>query len=184
MTTFAQIARLYVELSEQVKQKHPCLQAWDVTWNPRLNCAMGRAVRSPKGTKKIELSSKIVSLNLTVPNFLDRVKETILHEWAHALDWELYQNWGHGQTWRNCMMSFGLRPKRCYDSELFLYHPKTYNYAIRNRDTGRVFVYLRKYPVNEILTNAHHWHRIELMRPASEELELVHLSSGHSTLIP
>jgi hypothetical protein len=184
MTTFAEVAKLYLQISEQVKQRHPCLQAWQVTWNPRLKNAMGRAVRSSKGVNKIELSSKIVSLNLSVPNFLDKIKDTIIHEWSHALDWELNKGWGHSSTWRKCMLSFGLVPKRCYDGQLYLHQPNGFEYAIRNRETGRIYGYLRKYPTNQILTQAHHWHRIQLMRPASEELELIHLSSSHSNLIP
>lgn len=183
MTTFAEVAKLYVTLSEQVKQKHPCLQSWQITWNSRLKNAMGRASRGSKGTKKIELSTKIVSLNLTTPNFLDRIKETILHEWAHALDWELYQGWSHGQTWRKCMMSFGLVPERCFDGSMWITKPNKAKYVIRNQSTGKIFSYLDGYPDKEILTKAHHWHRFRLMRPVSEDLELINLDTNVSKII-
>jgi predicted SprT family Zn-dependent metalloprotease len=184
MITFAQIAKLYNELSEEVKQKHSCLQKWSFVWNHRLTNAMGRAVRSNKKGFKIELSSKLVALNLTTPNFLDRVKETIIHEWAHALDWEMHKGWGHGPTWRKCMMSFGYVPERCYDGKMFLSHPKGASHAIRNNATGRIWGYLRTYPSPAELTKAHHWHRVQLMRPAREELELVNLNTGSLQIIP
>jgi hypothetical protein len=182
MTTFAQVAELYNQLSNEIKEKHPCLQKWEITWNHRLSNAMGRAVRGKKF--KIELSSKIVALNLTTPNFFEKIKQTIIHEWSHALDWEMHKGWGHGPTWRKCMMSFGLAPERCYDGKMFLNHPKSANYAIRNSSSGRIWGYLRAYPSSADLTKAHHWHRIQLMRPAREELELVNLNTGLLQKIP
>jgi len=183
MTTFNEVARLYSALSEEIKQKHPCLQGWKITWNTRLKNAMGRAVRASDGTKKIELSTKIIALNLNTPDFLSKIKDTIVHEWAHALDWEQYKGWGHGPTWRKCMMSFGLIPERCFDSNLWLTHPNKAEYVIRNKSTGRVWKYLDKYPDANALTKAHHWHRFMLMRPAHEDLELIHLESGRSRIL-
>lgn len=178
MTTFNEVANLYLQISEEVKQKYPCLQSWQITWNSRLKNAMGRASRSSKGIKKIELSTKIVALNLRTPDFLNKIKETILHEWAHALDWEQYKGWSHGATWKKCMMSFGVRPERCFDGNLWLTQPNKANYVIRNSSTGRVWRYLENKPDEKVLTSAHHWHRVQLMRPAREELELIHLESG------
>lgn len=183
MTTFAEVAKLYLSLSEEIKQKYPCLQSWEVTWNTRLRNAMGRACRSSKGLKKIELSAKIVALNLSTPNFLDKIRQTIIHEWCHALDWELNKGWSHGPTWRRCMMSFGLVPERCFDSNLWLVHPNKAEYVIRNKSTGRVWRYLTEYPNSTSLTSAHHWHRVMLMRPFHEDLELIHLESGRSKIL-
>ena len=183
MTTFNEVANLYKTVSEQVKQKHSCLQSWEITFNSRIKNCMGRAVRGSDGTKKIELSTKIIALNLNTPNFLDKIKQTIIHEWSHALDWELYKGWGHGSSWRKCMMSFGLVPERCFDANLWLVQPNKTQYVIRNNTTGRVWKYLDKYPDANALTKAHHWHRFMLMRPAHEDLELIHLESGKSKIL-
>lgn len=180
MTTLAQVSQLFSNLSEQIKQKHPILQGWNIKLNTRLKSCMGRALRGTDGTKIVELSTKLICLNLRTPNFLDKIKETIIHEWSHALDWELHQGWGHGPTWRKCMMSFGLHPERCYDGSLWLRHPNNVQYAIRNSTTGRIWGYLTKYPTQEVLTRAHHWHMIQLMRPVHEDLELIHLDSNTS----
>lgn len=183
MSTFAQVSSLYHSLSEQIISKHECLKGWTFTFNSRLKNAMGRAVRRSNGEKVVELSTKLIALNLRNPNFLDKIKETIIHEWAHALDWELYKGWGHGATWKKCMMSFGLDPKRCYDGSLWIRQPNKMTHVIRNSSTGRIWGYLKNYPTQEVLTRAHHWHMIQLMRPVHEELELIHLDTNTSRVI-
>jgi len=145
---------------------------------------MGRAVRKNNNTiKYIELSTRIVALNLRTPDFLNKIKQTIIHEWCHALDWEHDQQWGHGPTWRNWMMRFNLVPERCFDSSLWLVPRRGADYVIRNNTTGRVFKYFGYKPKDKDLTDAEAWHRIRLMRPVHEDLELIHLHSGMSQIL-
>jgi predicted SprT family Zn-dependent metalloprotease len=44
-------------------------------------------------------------------NNVDEVRDTILHEIAHALA----PGDGHGPKWRMTCLRIGARPKRCYD---------------------------------------------------------------------
>lgn len=59
-------------------------------------------------TKTISLSTDMVFLNSE-----DAVKETILHEIAHAL---CGHHAGHGEIWKETVMRIGGVPNRCYDS--------------------------------------------------------------------
>lgn len=176
MTTFAQVAETYNSLSELIKRNHPQLEKWGFRWNSRLTNAMGRCVVK-KGFKYIELSTKIVSLNLKTPNFLDKIQDTIMHEWAHALEFEEKKVLSHSVTWRKWMMKLGKIPERCYDGKLWLMHPRGKDYAIRNVATGRIFNYYANCPNKVDIENAQRWH-IRLLRPITEELEIVNLEHG------
>ena len=57
-------------------------------------------------TKQITLSKFRV-----LANTLDRTREVILHEIAHAL---CPRGAGHGPIWKNKMVSMGLKPERCF----------------------------------------------------------------------
>ena len=182
MATFAQIAETFNQLSEEIKQKYPQLKDWHHVWNHRLTNAMGRCAIK-KGKKYIELSTRIVSLNQNIPQFIDKIRDTIIHEWAHALEYEEKKVLSHSSTWRKWMMTLGRVPERCYDGKLWLMVPRGASHAIRNSTTGRIFRYYKDRPSNTDLTSAHHWHMVQLMRPVHEDIELVNLETAVSTPI-
>lgn len=141
MNILEQANKLYLEISAEIKKKYPILKDWDVKWNGRLRTVMGRAIRKSNGKHFIEMSSHLVKINASIPNFLDKFRETVLHEWAHALDWEFDKGWSHGTSWKRWMRTLGLSPERCYDSSLWLCQPKNTNFAIRNASAGKVVMY-------------------------------------------
>lgn len=59
--------------------------------------------------------SKLISLSmyLTELNSVDDVKDTILHEIAHAL----CPKQGHNEVWRRKAIEIGCNGKRCYDGD-------------------------------------------------------------------
>jgi len=63
-------------------------------------------------TKKIQLSKFIVEHNL---DKIDKIKDTILHEIAHAISKEMFNKRGHGRYWKYTAKCIGANPKRCYD---------------------------------------------------------------------
>lgn len=177
MTTFAEVSALYHKVSEEIKQKYPCLSAWKFEWNYRLRNAMGRAVKKSNGLKYIELSVQIIQLNLNAPNFLDKIYDTILHEWAHALDWEKNKGWGHGPTWRLWMATLGRPANRCFDSKLWMVKPNKCQYAIRH-DNGRIYKYYQKAPTDDQIKIAKTW--ATALKLPSDQLALISLDHGWS----
>jgi hypothetical protein len=64
--------------------------------------------------KVISLSRPLIELN-----FEEEVRDTILHEIAHALTWERHRtNCGHDQRWKDICIEIGARPERCYDDSV------------------------------------------------------------------
>jgi predicted SprT family Zn-dependent metalloprotease len=59
--------------------------------------------------KTISLSKSLVLLN-----DVDKVKDTILHEIAHAI---AGYGAGHGQKWKDICIEIGAKPERCYDTK-------------------------------------------------------------------
>lgn len=82
---------------------------WKFEWNNR-KAALGLC----NYTKKTIYLSKY---------FLGRVdheelKDTILHEIAHALAFIRYGHRGHGIKWKVCCVEIGAKPQRCYGGEV------------------------------------------------------------------
>lgn len=83
------------------------------SWTLRFTDAKRRAGYCNATKKEIGLSSGIVRLN-----GFDRVKNTILHEIAHALCYQKGLNCGHNDQWRRVAISIGCDGRRCYDSNV------------------------------------------------------------------
>ncbi len=182
MATFAEIHNLYITLSEQVKKDYPQLANWSFRWNDRLTNSMGRCVLK-RGAKYIELSTRIVSLNIDIPDFLNKIRDTILHEWAHALEYEERKVLSHSPVWRKWMMKLGRPPERCYDGSLYTMIPRGATHVIRNSANGRIYKYYNGCPTDTTKDQALKWHHGQLMRPVHEDLQLVNLETGFRTTI-
>jgi predicted SprT family Zn-dependent metalloprotease len=92
------------KLTLSLMHKHN-LRGWSFKWDNSLRrfgcCSQGR--------KYIGLSRKLVEVNN-----VEQVKDTILHEIAHAL---AGPGVGHGQKWKDICVQIGAKPERCYDSD-------------------------------------------------------------------
>lgn len=73
-----------------------------------------------------KVNKQIISLSrpLTILNSEEVVKDIILHEIAHALDYKIHRNRGHGRTWKEICMDLGTSYERCFSDEVITPKPK------------------------------------------------------------
>jgi predicted SprT family Zn-dependent metalloprotease len=76
-----------------------------IGWEFRFDSAVQRFGCCYSSIQVISLSYKLTELNSE-----EEVKDTILHEIAHALN--PHEN--HGRDWKNTCIKIGARPERCY----------------------------------------------------------------------
>jgi predicted SprT family Zn-dependent metalloprotease len=86
------------------------------TWVFRFDNAKKRFGCCNQSQRIISLSSRLVELN-----DLEKVKDTILHEIAHAL---VGPNHGHDRVWELRALQIGCDGKRCYGQEVERVKPK------------------------------------------------------------
>ena len=70
-----------------------------------------------------------ISLALTEVNEVSEVRDTILHEIAHAL---VGSKAGHGNEWKAKAREIGARPERCYSSKRVVAAPKAWRGVCTN----------------------------------------------------
>ena len=78
---------------------------WHFEWDTRSTKRFGVCDYSER---VIKLSEKLVRLNDEA-----QVRDTILHEIAHAL---VGQGHGHGHVWQRQAVAIGAKPERCYSA--------------------------------------------------------------------
>lgn len=89
------------DLARDLMEEHG-LEHWDLQFD-RARQRFGRCVYD---TYTIQLSAPLVSLNEE-----HHVRDTILHEIAHAL---MGPGYGHGPEWRRMARRIGAPPERCF----------------------------------------------------------------------
>ena len=93
------------QLANQLMRAHNL-----VSWRFEFDRANRRAGCCHHSTKSISLSYSFV-----VMNDESEVKDTILHEIAHAL---AGRGHGHNDYWKQICVRIGARPNRCYDTDI------------------------------------------------------------------
>jgi predicted SprT family Zn-dependent metalloprotease len=93
-------------------------------------------------TKTILLSEDYV-----FNNSIELVKDTILHELAHAFSYFIYGSAGagHNSLWRNVCRQIEAKPQRCKTLNDGLV-PTEGKYILRHKDTHEVFSHYHKWP--------------------------------------
>lgn len=175
---------LFNQIKEELVQKYPALQQWEGPFYSRkMGRALGVARRSLSSKyKQIWLSQKIIELNDKISSFKQQLEDTIRHEFAHALDWEMFKGWGHGKTWRKCCELVGAEPERCFEGEKILVAPKKYKYAIRTRIDGAIHCYFKSLPSHRELF-AVMKHCLDNGTSICSNFEVVDLKNGQSFLM-
>ena len=98
------IEELILNIKLELEIEYPFLQKWKISFDN----AKRRA-----GICKI--SSKVISISRShiQNNEIEVIKDTILHEFAHAIAYELYKESGHGHQWKRVAKEIGAMPKAC-----------------------------------------------------------------------
>ncbi len=96
------IENLIQEIRIELESKYPFLVHWDVSFDN----ANRRAGVCKLSNKQISISKKHI-LN----NSIEVVKDTLLHEFSHAIAFELYRHKGHGKIWKNIACELGATPR-------------------------------------------------------------------------
>jgi predicted SprT family Zn-dependent metalloprotease len=99
-------------LVENLMRKHDVPRAWSFDFD-RSRIRFGKC---DYRRKRISLSTYLVTLNDE-----HDVRDTILHEIAHAL---APRGAGHGPAWRSIALAIGCSGSRCYGSEVQRPKPK------------------------------------------------------------
>jgi SprT protein len=100
------------ELAHCLMRKHNLVPEWTF----RFDRSRVRFGLCNYKKKVISLSRHLVELNSE-----DEIRETILHEIAHAL---APRGAGHGPKWRSIAVSIGCNGRRCYGDEVTRPRPK------------------------------------------------------------
>lgn len=98
---------------------------WKFEWNKRKS-ALGVCNYAKK---KIFLSEYFIG---RVPT--DELKDTILHEIAHALTYIRHGQRGHGPVWKRVCVEIGAKPVRCHEGEI---KNETFRYKIKCPSCGK-----------------------------------------------
>ncbi|OED38134.1 hypothetical protein AB833_20860 [Chromatiales bacterium (ex Bugula neritina AB1)] len=120
--------------------------------------------------QQISLSRVLCELNSE-----EEVRDTILHEIAHALAWERYgESCGHDRRWKAICVEIGARPVACYDSGVV---QPTAPWALVHRETGEVFYSYHKRPRRD-------WSKSWIRGRKSETLGFLEIRASASVSFP
>jgi predicted SprT family Zn-dependent metalloprotease len=100
------------QLAENLMRRHRLLPKWSFAFDRSKN----RFGKCNYWTKQISLSKHLVELNSEA-----EVRDTILHEIAHAL---APRGAGHGPLWKSLALSIGCNGRRCFGHEVARPAPK------------------------------------------------------------
>lgn len=103
------ISRDYIELAENLLQEHGLAKEG---WRIKYDDSIRRFGQCQYKGKVISLSWKLCELNE-----VEQVKDTILHEIAHAL---VGSGNGHNWKWKSKAIEIGCNGKRCYGNEVII----------------------------------------------------------------
>jgi len=97
-----EIEELIDNIKRELTEQYPFLAKWQVSFDN----AKRRAGVCRVSTKEISLSKHHIS-----NNSIDVIKDTILHEFAHAIAYEIYSESGHGIHWKKIATRLGAIPR-------------------------------------------------------------------------
>ena len=97
-----QASHLIVKIKTELSDEYSFLESWNISFDN----AKRRAGMCKMSTKEISLSVSHIE-----NNDIDVIKDTILHEFAHAIAFELFSDTGHGHQWKMIARKIGATPR-------------------------------------------------------------------------
>jgi hypothetical protein len=110
-------------------------QDWEFVWSDKMTNSFGLCCSN----YKIKLSKKYFHLNSSFPVV---IRNVILHEIAHAMQYEDMGYLSHDKHWKKYCLKIGAEPVRCF-SRLDVTAPCA-AFALRDTFTGKVIQYIQK----------------------------------------
>lgn len=94
--------------------KKYCKHSWSIDWMKRKRVA---GMCSP-AFYTVHFSKILFELNIKNTDF---ITNTVLHEIAHAIDYERNKKSGHDPTWKAICQELGIEPERCiFESDIIM----------------------------------------------------------------
>lgn len=118
-----------IESYAYLKLKELGLQDWEFGWDK----AKRRLGVCHLLKKRISISVYFVHANQHSPH---EIRDTILHEIAHALAWVRHGERNHGPKWKQICREIGATPRASAKTESI--HVSTYKYLLRLKSTGEI----------------------------------------------
>lgn len=110
-----EIEKLIFDLmSDDYEYNGHSINLMDLGWDFRLDNSKRRFGMCNPRKKLISISEAISNENLW--HNREVIENTILHEIAHAIHWELYREASHNWRWKDIASSIGCDAKRCFSS--------------------------------------------------------------------
>jgi predicted SprT family Zn-dependent metalloprotease len=97
-SVWAKFRRIYPKLN--------FFTAPSIEFNKRLSSTAGRCFYEQN---KIDISWKLYQIDSK-----EILEQTVPHEYAHQVSWNMYKAPGHCATWKSIMVAYGLEPVRCH----------------------------------------------------------------------
>ena len=122
----AEIVIKIMEISQAIKLGDELLEKYNLEgWIIKSDNARVRFGQCRRWQKTISISKTLVELNSE-----EKVRETILHEIAHAL----ITARGHGVEWKTMAMRVGIKPQRAYSEANTITPKATFIYVCQKCD--------------------------------------------------
>lgn len=126
-----------IETYARLKMEEHGLAGWQFGWDR----ARRRLGVCRLREQCITLSIHFVCANLEVPH---EIRDTILHEIAHALAWTRHGDRTHGPLWKQICREIGAVPRAAARQDSI--RVTTYNYALRLKTTGEIVAHYHRRP--------------------------------------
>lgn len=99
---FKEVSYLIAKIHAELCLNYSFLESWEITFD---------SAKKRAGICKISSKEISFSINHIENNNIETIKDTILHEFAHAIAYQLYSDRGHGKYWKYVARQIGAVPK-------------------------------------------------------------------------